>query len=66
MLRILITPLVSSNSSYKKQELLTPRLISTRFFGGVRVAHLFIFFVWSYYVSLRSEFRVVVSVAISA
>jgi len=43
MLRILITPLVSSNSSYKKQELLTPLLISTRFFGGVRVAHLFSF-----------------------
>ena len=30
------------------------------FFGGIRVAHLFIFFfVLSYYVSLRSEFRVV-------
>jgi hypothetical protein len=33
------------------------------FFGGVRVAHLNII---SYYVSLRSEFRVVMSVTISA
>ena len=36
------------------------------FLGGVRVAHLFSFFVLSYYVSLRSEFRVVMPVTISA
>ena len=42
--------------SYKRQEL----------FGGVLVAHLFQLFVQSYYVSLRSQFRVVISVAISA
>ena len=32
--------------------------------GGVRVAHLFYIFVLSYYASLRSEFRVVMSVTI--
>ena len=32
--------------------------------GGVRVAHLFYIFVLSYYVSLRSEFRVVMYVTI--
>jgi len=36
------------------------------FFCGVRVAHLFNFFVLYYYVSLRSEFRVVIFVLISA
>jgi hypothetical protein len=35
-------------------------------FGGVHVAHLFSFFVLSYYVSLRSEFCVVMFVTISA
>ena len=36
-------------------------------FGGVRVAHLFVcLLLLSYYVSLRSELRVVVSVTISA
>ena len=35
-------------------------------FGGVRVAHHFSFFVLSYCVSLRPEFRVVMSVTISA
>ena len=34
-------------------------------FGGIRVAHLFSFFVLSYYVSLHSEFRVVMSATIS-
>ena len=34
-------------------------------FGGIRVAHLFRLFVLSYYMSLRSEFRVVMSVTIS-
>jgi hypothetical protein len=55
--------------SYKKQELLTFRehLSSPPgFFGGVRVADLFSLFVLSYYVSLCSEFRVVMSVAFSA
>ena len=54
---------------YKRQEQLTfhehlsllPPLIV-----WVRVAHLFSFFVLFYYVSLRSEFRVVMSVTISA
>ena len=32
-----------------------------RCFGGVRVAHVFSCFVLSYYMSLRSEFRVVMS-----
>ena len=36
------------------------------FFGRVRVAHVFLFFVFSYYVSLSSEFRVVMSITISA
>jgi len=36
------------------------------FFGGVRVAHLFSFFMLSYYVSLLSEFSVVMSVTISS
>jgi hypothetical protein len=52
--------------SYKKQESLTRRehQVSSRFFGGVPVAHLFMFYlVGPYYVSLRSEFRVVMSVA---
>ena len=35
-------------------------------FGGVRVAHLFSFLVLSYYVSLRSGFRVVMPIPISA
>ena len=35
-------------------------------FSGVRVAHLSKFFVLSYFVSFRSEFRVVMSVTISA
>ena len=55
--------------SYKKQELLTFREYLSSppdFFGGVRVADLFSFFVLSYYVSLCSEFRVVMSVAFSA
>ena len=47
--------------SYKKQELLAFREHMSaprpRYFGRVRVAHLFSFFVLSYYVSLRSEFR---------
>ena len=53
--------------SYKRQELLTftERLGSPRFLCVVRVAHLLIF-VLSCYVSLRSEFRVVMSVTISA
>ena len=34
--------------------------------GWIRVAHLFLCFVLSYYVSLRSEFRVVMFVTISA
>jgi hypothetical protein len=53
-------------TTHKKQELLTLRehQVSSQFFGGVPVAHLFMgFFVLSYYVSLRSEFRVVMSVA---
>ena len=53
---------------YKKQELLAPRqhLNSTPFLVGFRVAQLFKFFVLSFYVSLRSEFRVVMSITISA
>ena len=35
------------------------------FFGGVRVAHLFSFLCCAIYVSLRSEFRVVMSLRIS-
>jgi len=35
------------------------------FFGGVRVAHLLLVLLLSYYVSLRSEFRVAMSVTIS-
>ena len=48
-------------------ELLTLRehLSSSPVFCGVRVAHLFSFCVLYYYVSLRSEFRVVISVLIS-
>ena len=61
------------NSAYKKQKLptlrehlsLPPVCFLVVFFGGVRVAHLLVFFVLSYYVSLRSEFRVVMSVMIS-
>ena len=55
--------------SYKKQELITLRehLGSPPvFFGGVHVAHLFSIYVLTYYVSLRFEFRVVMSVTISA
>ena len=51
--------------SYKKQELLTLRE-HLRVFYGVRVAHLFCFFVLYYYLSLRSEFRVVLPVTIFA
>jgi len=42
--------------------------IHPRLIGGVRLAHSFsgFFFVLSYYVSLRFEFCVVMSVAISA
>jgi len=40
---------------------------SPRFFGGVSVAPLFsFFFMLFYYVFLRSEYRVVMSVTISA
>ena len=35
-------------------------------FGRTCVSHRFCFFVWSYYVFLRSEFRVVMSITISA
>ena len=35
------------------------------FFGGVHVAHLFSFDVMTYYISLRFEFRVLMSVTIS-
>ena len=57
--------------SYKKQELLTLRenLSSLPVFVEVRVAaHLFFhcFFLLSFYVFLRSDFRVVMSVTISA
>jgi hypothetical protein len=38
---------------------------SKMLFGGVRVAHLFIFCVLSYYMSLHSEFRFVMSGTIS-
>ena len=53
--------------SHKKRELLTlhEHLSSSRFFGEVRFAHLFCFLLLSYYVSLHSEFRVVMSVTIS-
>ena len=40
--------------------------VHRHFFGGVRVAHLSRFFVLSYYVSLHSEFRFVMSGTISA
>jgi hypothetical protein len=50
--------------SYKKQELLT-LLEHPCFFYGVRVEHLFSFCVLSYCVSLRSGFRVVMSLTIS-
>ena len=63
--------LVTKRVSYKKQELLTLReyLSSPPVFGGVRIGHLFSFLcvvLLHLYVSLRSEFRVVVSVMISA
>jgi hypothetical protein len=52
--------------SYKKQELraLCEHLTSPPDFGGVRVA-LHFSFLLSYYVSLRSEFRVVLSYYVS-
>ena len=40
--------------------------VHPRVFGGVRVAHMLSFFMLSYYVSLLSYFRVVISVTISA
>jgi hypothetical protein len=54
--------------SYKNQELLTIRehLRSPTFFGGSVVLILFLNCVLSYYVALRSELRVVMSVTISA
>jgi hypothetical protein len=54
------------NVSYKKQELLAlcEHLTSPPVFGGVRVA-LHFSFLLSYYMSLRSEFRVVLSATIS-
>jgi hypothetical protein len=52
--------------SYKKQQLLTIRehLSSPLLLSGVRVAYLFclLFFVLSYYVSIRAEFHVLMSV----
>ena len=49
--------------SYKKQELLTllEHLSSPPAVGTIRVDHLFLIVVLSYYMSLRSEFRVVLS-----
>ena len=44
----------------------TSTSVHHRTFGGVRVAHLVVLFVLSYYVSLRFEFPVVVSATISA
>ena len=54
--------------SYKKQELLSIRehLSSPLVFGGGRVPHFVQFIVLFYYVSLRFEFRVVMSLTISA
>ena len=54
--------------SYKIQELLTIRedLRSPLVFVGVRVPHFVQFIVLFYYVSLRSEFRFVMSLTISA
>jgi len=54
--------------TYKKQELLTIRkyLSPPRFLWGLRCSSVQVFFVLSYYVSTRSEFRVVVSFTISA
>ena len=54
--------------SYKKQELLTIRehLSSPLVLVGVRVPHFVQFIVLFYYVSLRSEFRFVMSLTISA
>jgi hypothetical protein len=47
---------------------ITAKTFTRKFLGGVRVTHFLIFlysFVLSYYVSLRSEFRVVMSAVIS-
>jgi hypothetical protein len=54
--------------SYKKQELLTIRehLSSPLVKVGVRVPHFVQFIVLFYYMSLRSEFRFVMSLTISA
>jgi len=54
--------------SYNRKELLTlrERLSSPPGFCWVRIAHLVIRFVLSYYVFLRSLFRVVMIVIISA
>ena len=60
---------VTRRESYKKQNLLTlpeHMRLPPVFFGGVRVAHLFSFVVLSYYATLCSKFRVVVSVTMSA
>ena len=46
--------------------LFTGTWVHSRLFGGVRVSHRFSFCVLSYYVSLRSEFRVVMSFTIFA
>ena len=54
--------LVTWRVSCKRQEMLTLRDV----FWWVHVAHLFSFFMLSYYVSLRSQFRVVMSVTIPA
>ena len=63
----LLTYFTTRRVFYKKQELLTPRqhLNSTPFLVGFRVAQLFKFFVLSFYVSLRSAFRVVMSIGIT-
>ena len=53
------------NSKRKLTFVYQSRDVSSSPFWWVRVVHLFSFFELSYYVSLRFEFRVVVSVTIS-
>ena len=66
-MRLLVETLEKNNKTHilvGNQERLCTFL--ARFFVRVHVAHLFSYFVLSHYVSLRFEFRVAMSVVISA
>jgi len=54
------------NNKFKRLNFIVQTYCRSLIFDGVRVAHLFSFFVLSYYVSLRSEFYVSMSDAIAA